>query len=157
MTPSGRLNDTVRTISAVASFILIGVVSTAYDPTFPRVILGDSYVNMTLENIRQGDPMAVYKDPNSTLMFYQITTNNIKVSFMAFISGFLAGIGTVYIMFKNGIMLGAFQWFFHNEGILKESFLTIWIHGALEISGGEFFTNNPTPDCLKAMFKPKMM
>ncbi len=117
-----------------AASVLIGVVSTAYDPTFPRVILGDSYVNMTLENIRQGDPMAVYKDPNSTLMFYQITTNNIKVSFMAFISGFLAGIGTVYIMFKNGIMLGAFQWFFHNEGILKESFLTIWIHGALEIS-----------------------
>lgn len=113
---------------------LIGIVSTAYDPAFPRVILGDEYVNMTLENIRNGDPMAVYKDPNAEFMFYRITINNIKVSFTTFVAGFLAGIGSVYLLFKNGVMLGSFQWFFYNEGLLKESFLTIWIHGALEIS-----------------------
>lgn len=113
---------------------IIGVVSTAYDDSFPRVILGDNYVNMTLDNIKKGDPLAVYKSQDEASMFYMITTNNIKVSFMTFVSGILGGLGTVYMLFKNGVMLGSFQWFFYNQGLLKESFLIIWIHGALEIS-----------------------
>lgn len=113
---------------------IIGVVSTAYDDSFPRVILGDDYVNMTLENIKNGDPLAVYKSQDEASMFYMITINNIRVSFMTFVSGILGGLGTVYMLFKNGVMLGAFQWFFYNQGLLKESFLIIWIHGALEIS-----------------------
>ncbi|MCP4520668.1 MAG: stage II sporulation protein M [Cytophagales bacterium] len=114
--------------------VLIGVVSTAYDESFPRVILGDDYVNMTLANINNGDPMAVYKSPDKTSMFYRITTNNIRVSFLTFVSGIMGGIGTVYMLFKNGVMLGAFQWFFYGKGLLQESFLVIWIHGTLEIS-----------------------
>jgi uncharacterized membrane protein SpoIIM required for sporulation len=114
--------------------MLIGIVSTSYDQDFPRVILGDHYVNMTLKNIQDGDPLAVYKDPNSHSMFYRITTNNIKVSFNTFISGILFSLGTVVILFKNGVMVGAFQWFFHEQGLFLTSFLTIWIHGALEIS-----------------------
>src|SRR5690606_28159016 len=39
----------------------IGVVSARYDDTFTRLILGDHYVNMTLENIKEGNPVAVYK------------------------------------------------------------------------------------------------
>lgn len=113
---------------------IIGVVSTAYDDSFPRVILGDNYVNMTLENIKKGDPLAVYKSQDETSMFYMITVNNIRVSFMTFVSGILGGLGTVYMLFKNGVMLGSFQWFFYNQGLLKESFLIIWIHGTLEIS-----------------------
>jgi uncharacterized membrane protein SpoIIM required for sporulation len=31
-------------------------------------------------------------------------------------------------------MLGAFQYFFYQKGLLLTSFLTIWIHGTLEIS-----------------------
>ena len=42
--------------------MLIGVVSTAYDETYPRVILGDAYVDLTLENIEKGDPLGIYKD-----------------------------------------------------------------------------------------------
>src|SRR5690554_2780115 len=42
-------------------FVSIGVISAAYDDRFVRLILGDAYVNKTLENIAKGDPMAVYK------------------------------------------------------------------------------------------------
>jgi len=35
---------------------------------------------------------------------------------------------------SNGIMLGAFQYFFHMHDLLLESILVIWIHGTLEIS-----------------------
>ena len=31
-------------------------------------------------------------------------------------------------------MVGAFQYFFHQQGVLQESLLTIWVHGTLEIS-----------------------
>ncbi len=114
--------------------VLIGAVSTSYDEGFVRVILGDNYVNMTLENIEKGDPMAVYKGESSDIMFYSITTNNIKVSFYAFVLGIVFSVGTAWILFKNGIMLGAFQWFFYQKGLFMTSFLTIWIHGTLEIS-----------------------
>ena len=114
--------------------VLIGIFSTANDEGFSRLILGDSYVNMTLRNIESGDPMAVYKDAHSGVMFFGITVNNILVSFNIFIYGLFTSIGSVYILVKNGVMLGCFQYFFYEYGLLRESFLTIWIHGTLEIS-----------------------
>ena len=67
-------------------------------------------------------------------MFFRITLNNIKVAFYAFIAGILGGIGTVWILLKNGIMLGTFQAMFYQYGLLKESFLVVYIHGTIELS-----------------------
>ncbi|WKN33145.1 stage II sporulation protein M [Porifericola rhodea] len=113
---------------------LIGAVSAAHDDTFVRLILGDSYVNMTLQNIANADPMAVYKSMGRGDMFFAITVNNIKVSFMAFAAGILLSVGTGFVLLQNGIMLGAFQYFFYQKGVLLPSFLTIWIHGTIEIA-----------------------
>ncbi|MCU0447139.1 MAG: stage II sporulation protein M [Microscillaceae bacterium] len=114
--------------------VVIGALSTAYDDTFVRLILGDFYVNMTLENIRKGDPMAVYKSASQMDMFLGITFNNVMVSFKAFAWGLVVSVGTLYILVYNGIMLGSFQLFFYQHGLLWTSALTIWIHGTLEIS-----------------------
>jgi len=114
--------------------MLIGVVSSAGDSGFVRLIMGDSYVNMTLENIDKGDPLAVYKQMNGVDMFLGITFNNIRVSFIAFMFGLLISFGTAWVLISNGIMLGAFQYFFHIHDLLFESILVIWIHGTLEIS-----------------------
>ncbi|MDP1744327.1 MAG: stage II sporulation protein M [Bacteroidota bacterium] len=114
--------------------MLIGIVSAAYDDTFVRLILGDSYVNMTLENIDKGDPMAVYKSMNQIDMFFGITINNIRVAFICFVLGILFSFGTGVMLLYNGIMLGAFQYFFYAKGLLLQSVLVIWIHGTLEIS-----------------------
>jgi uncharacterized membrane protein SpoIIM required for sporulation len=119
-------------IFAVA--MLIGIVSAAYDDTFVRLILGDSYVNMTLENINKGDPLAVYKSMNQINMFFGITINNIRVAFICFALGLLFSFGTGVMLLYNGIMLGAFQYFFYAKGLLLKSVLVIWIHGTLEIS-----------------------
>ncbi len=120
------------TIFALAA--LIGILSTAYDDTFVRLILGDSYVNLTLENIKNEDPMAVYKKMNEADMFLGITFNNIKVSFFAFTAGVLLSIGTGLLLFYNGIMLGAFHTFFYQKGLLLTTLKVVWIHGTLEIS-----------------------
>jgi uncharacterized membrane protein SpoIIM required for sporulation len=114
---------------------LIGAVSAANDDTYVRLILGDGYVNMTLENIKNGEPMGVYGSMPQTSMFFAITMNNIGVSFKAFTYGvILPALGSAFILVFNGIMLGAFQFFFHQQDLFMTSFLTIWIHGTLEIS-----------------------
>ncbi len=112
----------------------IGWVSSAHDPSFSRLILGDQYVDMTIENIESGDPMAVYKKMNQMDMTFGIALNNLRVSFMTFVLGVFFGIGTIGIMIQNGVMLGTFQQFFHERDLFWDSFLTIWIHGTVEIS-----------------------
>ncbi len=127
----------MKIIVAISIFfisMLIGVVSSAGDSGFVRLIMGDSYVNMTLENIDKGDPLAVYKQMNGVDMFLGITFNNVRVSFIAFMFGLLMSFGTAWVLMSNGIMLGAFQYFFHIHDLLFESVLVIWIHGTLEIS-----------------------
>lgn len=114
--------------------MLIGAVSARYDPTFVRLILGDAYVDMTLENIHRNEPMAVYGGHGQGEMFLGITVNNIRVALLCFAAGIAAGFGTALLLLYNGIMVGAFQYFFHEHGVLRESLLTIWVHGTLEIS-----------------------
>lgn len=113
---------------------IIGGLSAAHDDTFVRLIMGDQYINETLSNIDKGDPMAIYKQMGQTEMFLGITFNNIRVSFMVFVAGVFSSIATGYLLFSNGLMLGAFQYFFYQKGLLLPSVLTIWIHGTLEIS-----------------------
>ena len=114
--------------------VAIGALSAANDNTFTRLILGDGYVNMTLENIEKGDPMGVYKSSSQIEMFVRITLNNIKVSLNTFAWGLLFSVGAGFILFYNGIMLGAFQYFFYQKGLFITSFLSIWIHGTIEVS-----------------------
>lgn len=114
--------------------MLIGLISQIRDESFARMILGDGYVNMTLENIRQGDPMGVYKDGNSVFMFLAIATNNIYVALRAFATGILFSVLTGYLLFENGIMLAVFLYFFYQYGVPGTDSLPIWIHGTLEIS-----------------------
>ena len=112
----------------------IGVLSSIHEPDFATIILGDQYIAMTEENIANGDPMGVYKSAGEFEMFFQITVNNILVAFRTFVLGAFFGVGTLIIMLYNGIMVGTFQYFFIERELFQESFLTIWMHGALEIS-----------------------
>ena len=117
-----------------AVFSIVGAYSAATDGDFVRLILGDGYVNMTLQNIEDGDPMRVYKEMNELNMSLGITINNIRVALMAFAFGLFLSLGTLFIMMRNAIMLGSFQYFFYDQGLLWESARTIWIHGTIEIS-----------------------
>lgn len=116
------------------SFVFTGILSARYDDTFIRLILGDGYVNMTNENIAKGDPFGVYKDQDSFLMFLMIARNNLNVTALCFVSGILFSVGPLYVLFKNGLMLGAFEYLFISQGLGFQSTLVIWIHGTIEIS-----------------------
>jgi len=68
------------------AFMMIGIFSAWQDQDFVRGVLGDGYVDMTEQNIAQGDPFGVYKNENELLMFLYIAFNNIRVAFLAFAS-----------------------------------------------------------------------
>ncbi|RZJ79770.1 MAG: stage II sporulation protein M [Flavobacterium sp.] len=126
-----------QVIYALLFFILscaIGAISAKYDDTFVRLIMGDAYVNMTNENIAKGDPFGVYKQSNEFVMFIQIGLNNIYVALYTFVLGIIFSFGSIVSLFRNGIMLGSFQYFFFSKGSGIQSVLVIWIHGTLEIS-----------------------
>lgn len=112
----------------------IGAVSAAYDDSFVRLILGDGYVNMTLENIKSGNPTRVYSSYNQTTMFFLIAWNNILVAFFMFIYGVFFSLGTGLYLFKNGLMVGTFITFFYREQQLTQAFPVIMLHGTIELS-----------------------
>lgn len=114
--------------------VAIGSISAIHDGTFARLILGDAYVNETLNNIAEGDPTAIYKGGSEIGSFLGITINNIRVGFLAFALGAFFSVGTVYILFINGVMLGTFVTFFYTKGVFLEANRQIWLHGTIEIS-----------------------
>lgn len=115
-------------------YAVIGAFSTYQDIDFAKSILGSYYIEITEENIANGDPLGIYGGRGQGQMFIDITINNIQVALMAFFGGIFFSLGTHVILFNNALMVGVFQYFFKMKGLLLTSFLTIWIHGAFEIS-----------------------
>jgi uncharacterized membrane protein SpoIIM required for sporulation len=116
------------------AFALIAAFSAAHDETFVRGVLGDRYMDMTEDNIARHQPFGVYDQPDRLTMFFKIAYNNIKVSFAAFIGGFLLSLVPVYILITNAVMIGSFQYYFFSKGLGWQSVLVVWIHGTLEIT-----------------------
>lgn len=112
----------------------MGIYSSANDDLFVKGILGEDYVSMTEENIEKGDPFGVYRDEDKFSMFIMIAANNIKVAFRAFLFGIFFGFGTLWILFYNGVMVGAFEYMFFAKGLGWQSVMVIWIHGTMEIA-----------------------
>jgi uncharacterized membrane protein SpoIIM required for sporulation len=70
----------------------------------------------------------------SSVLSLQILTNNIVVSLFAYCAGFLFGLGTLYILGLNGLMLGAVFAFTAIHGLEHDLFRFIVAHGCVEIS-----------------------
>lgn len=114
--------------------VAIGIVSQLGDDTFCRAIMGDYYIDMTLDNIAKGKPLDVYASQSEMRMFFSITLNNVLVAFRIFVSGILTSIFSGLMLLYNGVMVGCFVTFFHQQGLLSESMLTIMQHGTIELS-----------------------
>ncbi|MFC0211265.1 stage II sporulation protein M [Paenibacillus chartarius] len=94
---------------------------------------------------------------NSPLVSTAIMTNNIRVAMLAFISGATLGIGTVYLMIYNGLLVGALAAVFWHSGRSYVFWAYILPHGIIEltaifIAGGaglymgyRFFVPGPYP------------
>lgn len=125
------------TLTAAFAFLLAALfsfVASFGHPDLPRHVLGDAYVDVTVQNIDKSDPFAIYKGNDSPFMSSFIMTNNIKVTFVAFGMGLFLGIGTIYVMIHNGMILGVFFYLFGQHGLLIDAMLTVMMHGVIELA-----------------------
>lgn len=124
----------------LASFLIfvisaaIGVVSQCIDHDFCRLVMGDTYMDMTEQNIAKGNPMGVYGNEPGVNMWQSITFNNIEVAVRIFVSGILTSVATGCMLFANGVMIGCFDTFFAQQGLLSDCLLATMLHGTLELS-----------------------
>ena len=92
-----------------------------------------------IENLNyNGDPINNISYP---LMSSQIMTNNIKVCLYAIVMGITCGLGTIYVLFYNGALLGAIAGLIYQNGSILHFWSLILPHGVIEllaifISGG---------------------
>ncbi|HEV2227745.1 MAG TPA: stage II sporulation protein M [Steroidobacteraceae bacterium] len=70
----------------------------------------------------------------SSVLSVQILANNIVVSLIAYCAGFFFGLGTLYILGLNGLMLGAVFAFVGRHGLAGQLAAFIVPHGCVELS-----------------------
>lgn len=73
-------------------------------------------------------------DWNHAIASGEIMVNNITVAFNCFAFGILLGIGTVWVLFSNGMALGALGAYYSKSGVGYEFFAFIWPHGVIEFA-----------------------
>lgn len=112
---------------------VLGFVSEILYPEYDRIVLGNYYVDSTIERIKNGDPLGIYKEHDPILMFVQIALNNIQVSFLVFVAGIFTAFGTYFMLSYNGIMLGSFFALFYRYNVFSQALKVVWIHGTIEI------------------------
>lgn len=112
----------------------IGIYSSIQNPEFASIVLGESYVEMTKANIAKGEAMAVYTGGSGMDGFLMILQNNARIDIMMLGLGLFFSFGAIWVLVRNGIMVGVFQYFFVQHGGFQDSLLTIWLHGTIEIS-----------------------
>ena len=108
---------------------LVAVAFTLADARFAAPILGPTVLE-SVERHEMWTDSIVSVSPQATS---GIMTNNLSVSFGAFAGGLLLGLGAIYILFFNGLMLGAVAVVCQKAGmgILLWSFVAP--HGSLEL------------------------
>lgn len=115
-------------------FFSVAFYTSAKDESIIRDVLGDGYVNMTHENIKQGNPFGVYEGDHPIQMWLRIMIHNIRISVWSFVSGMLVGIPTLVILINNSFMVGAFYQLFYAEGLGFDFFMVVFVHGMLELT-----------------------
>jgi len=108
---------------------LIGAALTFQDPDFKLSILGPQMVE-TIEKREMWTHSIVGIKP---LASSAIMTNNMSVAFSTFALGITAGLGTVYMMVFNGLLIGVIGMACHISGMSVKLWEFVAPHGVLEL------------------------
>jgi uncharacterized membrane protein SpoIIM required for sporulation len=114
-------------IFAVAG--LVGAVLTYQNPDFKVKILGAAMVDTIDQHHMWTDSIVGVKPVASSW----IMRNNMTVGFMAFALGITAGLGTIWIMAFNGLLIGVIGVACYLSGMSLELWSFVAPHGVLEL------------------------
>jgi uncharacterized membrane protein SpoIIM required for sporulation len=106
-----------------------GAVLTLQDPDLQTRMLGPRMVEtIQRKQMWTHSILAVKPAASSSIM-----TNNMSVSFMTFASGIAAGLGTLYLLFFNGLLMGVIGVACYLAGMSGKLWSFVAPHGVLEL------------------------
>jgi len=132
---------TARFQLASVALMLLGIfvayIAVQHDPVAAYALMPDGEIRQLgssreqlLEVLRSGrDQSGGEKFVFASFLFQ----NNFKVSLLAMATGVLAALPTMFLIFYNGMILGAFTAVHHNQGIYGEYWAWILPHGVTEL------------------------
>jgi uncharacterized membrane protein SpoIIM required for sporulation len=142
--PAAALRDFVRQYPAVVrrnarycaiallvflAGAVVGTVLSVHDPEFKTQVLGPQMVETINRQEMWTHSIVAIKPIASS----QIMTNNITVTLMAFAMGITAGLGTLYMMALNGLMIGVVGTACWMAGMSTQLWSFVAPHGSIEI------------------------
>ena len=125
------------TLSAVLFFAgcAVGAVAMAVDPQAAGVLIPEDHQQRTpAERVAEDEGGEGHTGDEGAAFSSFLFTHNIQVTFLVFALGLTFGVGTVSVMFYNGVPLGALAMHYQHYG--KGLFFWAWIlpHGIPEIT-----------------------
>jgi uncharacterized membrane protein SpoIIM required for sporulation len=116
---------------------VLGTIVTVVRPQFMHAMLGPEMVDKIEHHQMWTDSILSQKPQASSA----IMTNNIGVCFTTFAGGIFAGLGTIYLLFMNGVSMGVVSTACGQHHMALNIWSFVAAHGALElpsifISGG---------------------
>lgn len=119
-------------LTAFAVFLVggaLGTLLTLARPQFMHLFLGPGMV-ATIERHEMWTHSIVSMKPQAAS---EILTNNIVVSLSAFAGGIIAGLGSLWLMFYNGLQIGVIATACARAHMALDLFSFVAAHGALEL------------------------
>ncbi|MEO5857995.1 MAG: stage II sporulation protein M [Pyrinomonadaceae bacterium] len=122
-------------LTAFGVFVIFAALSFGlclYDPDFGTMIGLDEIQSSAEANSKWWETLNAANQIGSS----QILTNNIRVAFMAFAWGALFGVGTLYVLMMNGVMIGGALGVCYrvNPGFGNELVNFMVAHGVMELT-----------------------
>ncbi|MDQ1456447.1 MAG: hypothetical protein QOH28_2067 [Actinomycetota bacterium] len=131
-----RVRERPALLVIAAACLVLPTVLSGYwawrDPGAAGGLAPSAYQSVTQPR-PEGQDLGVSVDDQTDLAA-KIFTNNIQVTFLAFAGGILIGLGTIYMLIQNGILLGAVAGLAIGAGNGRPFFELVVAHGVLELS-----------------------
>jgi uncharacterized membrane protein SpoIIM required for sporulation len=120
---------TLTAIALFASGLLLGAILTATRHGFMESFLGP-YMVETIRHHQMWTHSIVGMKPQESS---RIMTNNLTVTFIAFAAGITAGLGTVWLLFFNGLLIGVIATACQQAHMSRDLWSFVCPHGSLEL------------------------
>jgi uncharacterized membrane protein SpoIIM required for sporulation len=113
--------------------LFLGFLLNHYQPALNGLVIPEHVQRSITEELARGQIGAQWSAGEKPAISTYIMFNNIQVGFSSFALGFTWGLGTVYILFLNGLMVGVLGAIFTAAGYALDFWTLILPHGALEL------------------------
>jgi len=122
-------SDTFAAFTIFLAAAAVGALLGIADPSFLRHFLGPQMMETIEQHKMWTDSIVTIKPLASSA----ILTNNLSVSFATFALGITAGVGTIYMMLLNGLLIGVIGSACWREGMSLSLWSFVAGHGVLEL------------------------